>query len=219
MRWRLSPRLTAGLLTALVWALVAGTALFWWLRAGGGGLPVDAQVAGGAPAAAAVNTAVVARVLGAPEHSQAAAPAADVTSRLALRGIVTYEGRGAALIAVDGKPAKPVRVGAPLDGVEGGWKLQSLTPRTVVLAAGDQQAKLEMPRLSERSSAGDAVAPTRHLVAPPPPVVPQGSPTVLPMHEGVPGSSVAPPGAPAARAPSLPPGLAGTAPSVMPSRP
>ncbi|MFT4194233.1 type II secretion system protein N, partial [Ottowia sp.] len=102
----------------------------------------------------------VARMLGAPEPT-AAAPAPDVVSRLALRGIVTHGSRGAALIAVDGKPAKPVRVGAPLDGVEGGWKVQAVEPRAVVLAADGRQARLEMPKLSERSRAGDAVAPMR----------------------------------------------------------
>jgi general secretion pathway protein C len=64
---------------------------------------------------------------------------------------------GAALIAVDGKPPKPVRVGAALDGVEGGWKLQSLAPRAAVLATdGHQQARLEMPRLSSATPATSA---------------------------------------------------------------
>lgn len=187
MRWRLSSRLMAGLLTALVWALVAGSALFWWLRAGGGQLPVTAQVAS-AGSAADVNVATVARVLGVPS-SQAVAPAPDVTKRLALRGIVTHEGRGAALIAVDGKPPRPVRVGAGLDGVDG-WKLQSLTPHAAVLVAGDQQARLEMPRLSERSRAGDAVAPSH----PQPP-------------------------APLSGVPSAMPGLSGVTPAVLPPRP
>ena len=184
MRWPLTPRLTAGLLTALVWALVAGSALFWGLRAGGTGQPAQAQLAGGpAVGAVPVDTRTVARVLGAPEPTQAAAPVPDVTSRLALRGIVTHEGRGAALIAVDGKPAKPVRVGAALEGVEGGWKVISLTPRTVLLRAGEQQARLEMPPLSARSSAGDAAAPMRAAPQPapgqtPPGVVPQPSPTM-----------------------------------------
>ena len=179
MNWRLSSRLTAGLAAALVWALAAGSALFWALQAGGG-RTLNAPVAGGPPpGAVAVDTRTVARMLGAPEPT-AAAPAPDVVSRLALRGIVTHGSRGAALIAVDGKPARPVRVGAALEGLEGGWTLHAVEPRAVVLAADGRQARLEMPKLSERSSARDAVAPAR----PVPPAVP-GAPLSLP-----------PPGAP-----------------------
>jgi len=170
MTLRLPPRLTAGLAAALIWALAAGSALFWALRASGAGAPVDAQVAGGpTPGAPTPDAHAVARVLGVPDAAAAQAP--DVVSRLALRGIVTHDGLGAALIAVDGKPAKPVRVGAALEGVDG-WTLQSVSPRAVVLAAGAQQARLEMPLLSTRSSASDASV----VTAPPPPapVAPRG---------------------------------------------
>jgi len=155
MRWRPSPRLTAALAAALIWALAAGSALFWALRAGDGWTPTDAQVAGQTPDAAAIDARAVGRALGASE-SAAGAPAPDVLSRLALRGIVTHGPGGAALIAVDGKPPRPVRVGATLEGVEGGWALQSVSPRAVVLTAGGQQARLEMPPLSERSHAASA---------------------------------------------------------------
>ncbi|MDO5625993.1 MAG: general secretion pathway protein C [Pseudomonadota bacterium] len=157
MRLRLSPRLAASLAALLVWALVAGSALFWYLRAGDAGLPRDVAVAGAA-GGVAVDTRTVARALGAPDGARAeAAPAADVTSRLALRGIVTHGGRGAALIAVDGQPPKPVRVGGALEGVDG-WSVRSLSPGAVVIAAGEREARLEMPPLAQRSSAGDAVA-------------------------------------------------------------
>ena len=163
MKGRLSPRLTAGLLTLAIWALVAGSALFWALRLGSGPQRPDAAVAGGPPPGGmTVDTQAVARALGAVDApAAAAAPAPDVVARLALRGIVTHGGRGAALIAIDGKPARPVRVGATLDGVEGGWTVRSVTPRAVVLAADGREARLEMPPLAQRSSAGDAVAPTR----------------------------------------------------------
>jgi general secretion pathway protein C len=146
MKWRASPRLAVGLLTACVWALLAGSALFWALRAGSPWEPVPAQVAGTPPGALVADARRVAQALGASGAGDAAAPAPDVLSRLMLRGVVTHGSRGAALIAVDGKPAKPVRVGAVLEGVEGGWTLQSVAPRVAVLAAGDQQARLEMPR-------------------------------------------------------------------------
>jgi general secretion pathway protein C len=163
-----SPRLTAGLSAALIWALTAGSALFWALHAGGQRTPVDAQVAGGPPSGALTPDAqAVGRLLGV--SGPAAAPGPDVVGRLALRGIVTHGHRGAALIAVDGKPAKPVRVGAALEGVDGGWKLQSVAPRSVVLAADGQQARLEMPPLSERASASSAPAAARPAPAAPGP--------------------------------------------------
>lgn len=187
MRWPLSSRLTAGLATALLWALVAGSALFWWLRAGDGRAPVVAQVAGGPSQAVAVDSRAVGRLLGVPDASAvAAAPAPDVTHRLALRGVVTQRGHGAALIAVDGKAARPVRVGAVLEGVDGGWTLQSVTPRAAVLVSGAQQARLEMPRLSERSSAGDAVAPAPGM---PPPA---GAPAAQAVVPGLGGVAVPP---------------------------
>ena len=155
---RASPRLVAGLLTLALWALVAGSALFWWLRAGQLAAPLQAPLAGGPTVAATVDSTQVARALGATPAAQAVASAApDVAGRLALRGVVTHGGRGAALISVDGKLARPVRVGAPVDGLEGDWRLRSVAPRAVVLVAGGRELRLEMPPLALRSSAGDAV--------------------------------------------------------------
>lgn len=185
MRLRPSPRLATGALTLAIWALAAGSALFWVLRSGEMGLPASAAVAGGS-AGVAVDTRTVARVLGAPEVSVVSAPPpeAEIASRLALRGVVTHGARGAALIAVDGKPARPVRVGGKLDGVDG-WTVRAVEPRAVVVAAGERSARLEMPRLSERSSAGDAVASPRPMMPPPqvsPPATPAPSPAVPPQN-------------------------------------
>jgi len=201
MRSPLPPRLTAGLLTLALWALVAGSALWWWLRVGQLSAPVRAPVVGAGPAVAAVDSAQVARALGATASAPAAAaPAPDLAGRLALRGIVTYQGRGAALIAVDGKPARPLRVGAALEGVDGGWRLRSLSPHVAVLAADGRELRLEMPALAARSSAGDAVAPPRPAAplqpvpgmapqvppTPPLPVAPPAAVTPQPVQPGMP---------------------------------
>jgi general secretion pathway protein C len=56
---------------------------------------------------------------------------------------------GAALISVDGKAAKPYRVGAMVDG---NLVLQSVAARQAVLAAGadgSAQVTLELPPLSK----------------------------------------------------------------------
>ena len=65
MKGRLSPRLTAGLLTLAIWALAAGSALFWGLRLGSGPQRPDAAVAGGPPpGGVTVDTRTVARAQG-----------------------------------------------------------------------------------------------------------------------------------------------------------
>jgi hypothetical protein len=59
--------------------------------------------------------------------------------------VVTQGRGGAALLAVDGKPARPYRVGSRIDE---GTVLQSVGPRHVVLAAsadGTALQRLEMP--------------------------------------------------------------------------
>lgn len=66
-------------------------------------------------------------------------------SRFALTGVVASSSQhGAALIAVDGKPAKPYAVGSRV-GDE--WVLQSVQPRRAVLvpagAAGDASVASE----------------------------------------------------------------------------
>lgn len=89
------------------------------------------------PPPAAVDAAAVVRALGG-AGSQAgssggsdASVAALAASRFALTGVVASSSQhGAALIAVDGKPAKPYAVGSRV-GEE--WVLQSVQPRRAVL--------------------------------------------------------------------------------------
>ncbi len=90
-----------------------------------------------------VDAGVVARALGAATGE--AAPAL-VSSRMALIGVLAHGSQGgAALIAVDGKPPKPVPVGGR---VGDDWVLASVAPRRAVLrsaaGAGDTFT-LEMP--------------------------------------------------------------------------
>jgi general secretion pathway protein C len=125
-------------------ALAAGSAVYWvlkWPTA-----PAQFSVAE-APEPAPVDSSAAARALGG-----GAAPVADVavpeSSRFVLAGLVSGGvHRGAALIAVDGKPAKPYRVGAV---VSEQWVLASVQPRQVVLApqnggATDLGITLELP--------------------------------------------------------------------------
>jgi len=117
--------------TFVLWALVAASAVYWGLKLAGGGIVATAPLAMRSPAPA--DPAAVARLLGA-TRAEGAAPVASLSSRFVLLGVVASRShQGAALIAVDGRPAKPFRVGAAL---EDGLLLQSVEGRRAVLAAG-----------------------------------------------------------------------------------
>jgi general secretion pathway protein C len=131
--------------TFLLWGLVAAAAVYWGLKftasASGpaGGPPVAAPVV-------AADPAVIAALLGALPNTGAAAPAASLSSRFALTGVVADQSHsGAALIAVDGKPPKPFRVGAQVDET---LVLQSVDSRRAVLGSGGAPVlTLELPPL------------------------------------------------------------------------
>ena len=135
------PRLAAFVLGLLL----AGSVVAWWLRwpaqDGGTALP-PAVGAGELPAASLPD---VTRLLGAGAVATVAA-APDAASRFRLTGIIaTGAGHGVALIAVDGQPPKPYRVGSLL---EAGWMLQSVEQRRVALASDAKAApalQLELP--------------------------------------------------------------------------
>ena len=133
-----------------LWALAAASLAYWGLKFSAGPNAPAAAVAQ-TPATAA-DPAAVARLLGSTGPAQpavAAAPAAS--SRFALLGVVAGRSQsGAALIAIDGKPAKPFVVGTKVE--EGLW-LQSVAPRRATLApamSGPPAFSLEMP-LPKRS--------------------------------------------------------------------
>lgn len=135
------------LATLALWALAGASVVYWGLRlsAPAAGLPVLA-VAGARPAP---DAQALARLLGAVAAPAAAmAPVAGAASRFALIGVLAgrTSGGGAALIAVDGQPAKPYRVGAEVDA---GLVLQALGPRQAHLGAaldGPAALTLDMPQ-------------------------------------------------------------------------
>jgi general secretion pathway protein C len=97
----------------------------------------------------AADPVAVARLLGAAPAVASAAPSPTLASRFTLVGVVASRShKGAALIAVDGKPAKPFRVGAAVDE---GIVLQSVEPRRAVLASSDGSPALtlELPPLKK----------------------------------------------------------------------
>lgn len=131
-------------------ALAAASATFWALQVSAVNTATTASVAATA-GPVIIDTAAVARALG---GGAGAAPTAAVSislaSRFAMLGVVADQrSAGAALIAVDGKPARPYRVG---DTVEEGLVLQSVQGRKATLGPAPGAAAvltLELPPLKQ----------------------------------------------------------------------
>lgn len=145
--------------TFLLGAFAAASVVFWVLKLSSpaGSEPV-AAVESAAPVA---DPAAFVKALGGRlvvEPTVEATPVAS-NSRLLLVGVVsTASQRGAALIAVDGKPAKPYVVGST---IEGAWVLRSVQARRAVLAevaagekpsAGSTEVVLEMPEKAKKGT-------------------------------------------------------------------
>ena len=136
--------------TFSVAALAAASAIFWGLKLSApvSLLQVTAAVA---PGLEASDTQAWVRLLGGQKADASPTPeAVDVSSsRFKLLGVVAGASRqGHALIATDGKTAKPYRVGAP---VEDGLILKSVSPRSAELARSLEAPTgmtLELPKLT-----------------------------------------------------------------------
>jgi general secretion pathway protein C len=138
-----SSRVVLPAASLLVWGVVAFSAVTWGLRwSATGSAPSNAITA--VQALPELDVSAAARSLGAAPVQAAAAP--TLASRFQLQGVMAGgPNAGAALIAVDGKPAKPFRVGAV---VTDGLLLQSAQGRRVTLGAamdGPQSLVLELP--------------------------------------------------------------------------
>jgi general secretion pathway protein C len=147
----MKPRLFA----FVVWALVAGSVMFWGLRllVNSQAVPAHAVSVGDSTAAAGDVT----RLLGTtPKEAAAvavAAPVSELSARFKLTGVMSPKstshstsGQGVALISVDGKPPRAFGVGSRIDG---DLRLQAVSLRTASIGIGPGKAPvvLEMPPL------------------------------------------------------------------------
>ena len=123
-------------------ALAAASASFWALKVSTVNAAISAPVAAMA-GSVVIDSASVARALG---GSLEVSPVASSASRFAMLGVLADQhSAGAALISVDGKRAKPYRVG---DALEDGLILQSVQGRKATLGAAPGTAAvltLELP--------------------------------------------------------------------------
>ena len=135
------PRLAA----FVVALLLAASVVFWLMRWPTSNAGPALPLAVARDVLPAADVSALARLLG--EAAPLAAAAPEAASRFRLTGIVALgAGKGVALVATDGKPAKPYRVGSQL---EEGWVLQSVEARSVALGAdatGPARLQLELPR-------------------------------------------------------------------------
>lgn len=180
--------MTARLFAFVIWAALAASVVAWSLRLGSGSRPVPGHTVVVADSGA--GSADLTRLLGSESPAAVAeAPAATPSSsRLKLLGVVAAArsepaGRnGLALIAIDGKPARPYRIGGT---VEQDLVLLEVRQRSASLGppSGPASVKLELPPLASAATGTRPMAvnggggvpaaiPMRPQMAPPPPPMP-----------------------------------------------
>lgn len=143
-RWQLSSRVVLVISTALVWAAVAYSLVGWVLRDNPNSSGASTRLASEQPFKDALDSQAVARALGAQAQVVQAAP--SLASRFQLVGVLNGDAAtGVALISVDGKPAKPFRVGK---SVAEGLVVQSTQAKRVQLGPsmdGPSTLSLDLP--------------------------------------------------------------------------
>ena len=144
--------------TFLLAALAAASATYWVLK-WQATVPssLTAAVVYSAPPAA--DPQLVARLLGGGQASASAKVVSSAASHFKLSGVLANRANGSyALISVDGKPAKPYRVGTP---VNDDLVLQSVSARSAALATNLQapvSVMLELPKPTPASTLPARVA-------------------------------------------------------------
>ena len=175
------------LVTGLVWALAAASAVYWGLRASE---PTQAVVLPDATSPAPTGDAsarqtAIAGLLGAPQSMASTAERPGPAERFALLGVISsLAGQGAALIAADGKPARPFVVGAE---IAPGYLLKAVGPREAMLADGlnaPVRTTLSLPPQAGGNAAAASAVPgvlgvlgvPAALASPAPPAPPAAAP-------------------------------------------
>jgi general secretion pathway protein C len=177
------------LLSFVIWALVAVSTVFWLTRLLARSDPAPSHTVT-ANAGASVASADLSRLLGSTRTAAAEqAPEPVVDSRFKLIGVVAPKSKqpdsGLALIAVDGKPPRPVVLGGVVDG---SLVLLAVNHRRAEIgpAGGDATVRLELPAVPEPNRSTRAagmpviplpaqnVPPPQPAVQPPAPVQPRG---------------------------------------------
>ena len=184
------------LLSFVIWAVVAASAVFWLTRLLSRSDPAPSHTVT-ASASPSVASADLSRLLGSTRTAAAEpGPEPAVDARFKLIGVVASKAKqpdsGLALIAVDGKPPRPVVLGGVVDGP---LVLLAVNHRRAELgpAGGVATVRLELPAVPEANRS--ARAPGSVLNTPPAP--PQNAPPPQPARpQGQAPGQGAPPPAP-----------------------
>jgi general secretion pathway protein C len=187
---------TLRLFTLLIWLLVGLCAAYWAYKFVTT-KPVEATAALAAPAVV-VDSKAVAKLLGATDNVATKAINTLASTKFVLFGLAnSVSGHGVALIALDGKPAKPYRVGS---AVADDLVLKSISKTGVILATtlkAPDGVTLELPARKPANMA--SIAP----LATPTPLAVASSAAMPGAMSPVP-PSFAPPTAPSTILPSIP---------------
>src|SRR5947208_10861261 len=113
------PHMPSRVSAFVIWALVAASVVFWALRLSVQGPSAPAYTVPVGDVAAVRGD--LARLFGSTTVSALTATAPEASSRFRLVGVAAPvasapQGSGIALVAIDGKPARPYRVGARVEG-------------------------------------------------------------------------------------------------------
>lgn len=161
---------TLRLFTLLVWLLVGLCAAYWAFKFVTT-KPVEATAALATPTVV-VDSKAIAKLLGATDNVAKQPTTTAASTKFVLFGLAaTAGGKGVALIALDGKPARPYRVGSL---VADDLMLKSISKTGVVLAASLTAAdgvSLELPERTPINTATIAAVNQRAI----PPAIPPGS--------------------------------------------
>ena len=145
------------LATALLWAMAVASLVYWLSRLAGtrAVATVPAVVAQRqAPSDGPSHQAALARMLGAQPSAATVESSLGAEQRFALLGVIaSTAGHGAALIAVDGEPARAWRVGAQ---VASGYVLATLGRREAVLQNSARPHAKIVLRLPSPDTEGEA---------------------------------------------------------------
>ena len=168
---------TLRLFTLLVWLLVGLCAAYWAFKFVTT-KPVEATAALAAPTVV-IDSKAVGRLLGATDNIAVKAINTPASTKFVLFGLANSAGgQGYALIALDGKPAKPYRVGS---SVADDLVLKSISKTGVILAASLKApggVTLELPERKPASMvAVQPILPTLRM--PPNPSMPANLPPNL----------------------------------------
>ena len=148
------------IVTFLIAALAAASATYWALQWNAGATPAPhGGAAAPATPARQIDPQRVARLLGGGLSTAAAAPVASAASRFTLTGVIAGRSKnGYAIIAIDGQPPRPYRVGSQVGDA---LLLQSVQARSAALAPaldGPVTFTLELPSAGTATATGGTPA-------------------------------------------------------------